>query len=66
MSSPDDEVSVSGAGFTSECGEQTNGLEAGFTAPQGPGPSPGPEPGAPGSGEGEGGGGFPDPEGLES
>ncbi|XP_043752837.1 uncharacterized protein CXorf49 homolog [Cervus elaphus] len=70
MSSPDDEVSVSGAGFGSECGEQTSGLEAGFTAPQGPGPgpgpSPGPEPGAPGSGEGEGGGGVPDPEGFES
>ena len=70
VSSPDDEVSVSEAGFRSECREHISGLEAGFTAPQGPGPSPGPspgpEPGAPGSGEGEGGGGFPDPEGLES
>ncbi|KAM9669148.1 uncharacterized protein CXorf49 homolog [Dama dama] len=66
MSSPDDEVSVSGAGFGSECGEQTSGLEASSTAPRGPGPSPGPEPGAPGSGEGEGGGGVPDPEGFES
>ncbi|XP_060993297.1 uncharacterized protein CXorf49 homolog [Dama dama] len=64
MSSPDDEVSVSGAGFGSECGEQTSGLEAGSTAPRGPGP--GPEPGAPRSGEGEGGNGFPDPKGFES
>ncbi|XP_065772140.1 uncharacterized protein CXorf49 homolog [Muntiacus reevesi] len=64
MSSPDDEVSVSGAGFGSECGEQTSGLEAGSIAPRGPGPSP--EPGAPRSGEGEGGNGFPDPEGFES
>ncbi|XP_060993299.1 uncharacterized protein CXorf49 homolog [Dama dama] len=64
MSSPDDEVSVSGAGFSSERGEQTSGLEAGSTAPRGPGP--GPEPGAPQSGEGEGGDGFPDPEGIES
>ena len=64
MSSPDDEVSVSGAGFGSERGEQTSGLEAGSTAPQGPGP--GPEPGAPQSGEGEGGNGFPDPTGFES
>ncbi|XP_065772138.1 uncharacterized protein CXorf49 homolog [Muntiacus reevesi] len=64
MSSPDDEVSVSGAGFGSECGEQTSGLEAGSIAPRGPGP--GPEPGAPRSGEGEGGNGFPDPEGFES
>ncbi|XP_065771509.1 uncharacterized protein CXorf49 homolog [Muntiacus reevesi] len=70
MSSPDDEVSVSGAGFGSDCGERTSGLEASFTAPQGPGPgpgpSPGPEPGATGSSEGEGGGGFPDPEDFES
>ena len=64
MSSPDDEVSVSGAGFGSERGEQTSGLEAGSTAPQGPGP--GPEPGAPRSGEGEGGNGFPDAEGFQS
>ncbi|KAB0336527.1 hypothetical protein FD755_025947, partial [Muntiacus reevesi] len=64
MSSPDDEVSVSGAGFGSDCGERTSGLEAGSTAPRGPGPSP--EPGAPRSGEGEGGNGFPDPKGFES
>ncbi|CAI9180692.1 unnamed protein product [Rangifer tarandus platyrhynchus] len=64
MSAPDDEVSVSGPGFGSECGEQTSGLEAGSTAPRGPGP--GPEPGAPRSGEGEGGNGFPDAEGFES
>ncbi|XP_065772849.1 uncharacterized protein CXorf49 homolog [Muntiacus reevesi] len=70
MSSPDDEVSVSEAGFGSDCGERTSGLEASFTALQGPGPglgpSPGPEPGATGSSEGEGGGGFPDPEDFES
>ncbi|XP_043315654.1 uncharacterized protein CXorf49 homolog [Cervus canadensis] len=36
MSSPDDEVSVSGAGFSSECREQTSGLEAGSAAPRGP------------------------------
>ncbi|KAB0337330.1 hypothetical protein FD754_025248, partial [Muntiacus muntjak] len=64
MSSPDDGVSISGAGFGSECGEQTSGLEAGSTAPRGPGPSP--EPGAPRSCEGEGGNGFPDPKGFES
>ncbi|XP_043314173.1 uncharacterized protein CXorf49 homolog isoform X4 [Cervus canadensis] len=64
MSSTDDEVSVSGAGFGSECREHIRGLEAGSTAPRGPGPSP--EPGTLGSGEGEGGNGFPDPEGFES
>ena len=64
MSSPDDEVSVSGASFSSECGEQASGLEAGSTARQGSSPSP--EPGAPGSGEGEGGNGFPDTEGFRS
>ena len=64
MSSPDDEVSVSGAGFTSECGEQTSGLEAGSAGLQGPGLSP--EPGPPRSCEGEGRDGFPDPEGFES
>ncbi|XP_065772850.1 uncharacterized protein CXorf49 homolog [Muntiacus reevesi] len=64
MSSPDDEVSVSGAGFGSECGEQTSGLEAGSAGPQGPSLSP--EAGAPRSCEGEGGDGSPDPEGFES
>ena len=64
MSSPDDEVSVSGAGFGSERGEQTSGLEAGSTAPRGPGP--GPEPGAPRRGKSEGGNGFPDAEGFKS
>ncbi|XP_043752835.1 uncharacterized protein CXorf49 homolog [Cervus elaphus] len=64
MSSPDDEVSVSGAGFSSEYGEQTSGLEAGSDGPQGPSLSP--EAGALRSCEGEGGDGFPDPEGFES
>ena len=64
MSSPDDEVSVSGAGLGSERGEQASGLEASSTAPKVPGPSP--EPAAPGSGEGEGGNGFPDAEGFKS
>ncbi|XP_065772843.1 uncharacterized protein CXorf49 homolog [Muntiacus reevesi] len=64
MSSADDEVSVSGAGFGSECREHIRGLEAGSTAPRGPGPSP--EPGTTQSGEGEGGNGLPDPEGFES
>ena len=64
MSSPDDEVSVSGVGFVSERGEQASGLEAGSTASQGPCPSP--EPGAPGSGEAERGNGFPDAEGFKS
>ena len=66
MSSPDDEVSVSGAGFGSERGEQTSGLEAGSAAPRGPGPGTGPEPGTLRSSEGEGGNGFPHPTGLES
>ncbi|KAB0338629.1 hypothetical protein FD755_025199, partial [Muntiacus reevesi] len=56
MSSPDDEVSVLGAGFGSEHGEQTSGLEAG-SAPRSANMR---------SGEGEGGDGFPDPEGFES
>ncbi|XP_060993296.1 uncharacterized protein CXorf49 homolog [Dama dama] len=64
MSSPDDEVSLSGAGFSAECGEQTSGLEAGSAGLQGPGP--GPEAGTPRSCEGEGGDGFPEPEGFES
>ncbi|XP_065772842.1 uncharacterized protein CXorf49 homolog [Muntiacus reevesi] len=64
MSSPGGEVSVLGAGFGSEHGEQTSGLKASSRAPRGPGP--GPEPGAPQSSEGEGGNGFPDPEGFES
>ena len=68
MSSARDEVSVSGAGFGSECREHISGLEAGSTAPRGPGPGPGPgpEPGTLRSSEGEGGNGFPDPEGFES
>ncbi|KAF4008709.1 hypothetical protein G4228_020499 [Cervus hanglu yarkandensis] len=64
MSSPDDEVSVSEAGFSSERGRQTSGLEAGSAVPRGPGP--GPEPGAPQRGKGEDGDGFPDPEGFQS
>ena len=64
MSSPDEEVSLSGAGFRAECRKQTSGLEAGSTGPRGPGP--GPEAGAPRSCEGERGDGFPDPEGFES
>lgn len=55
MSAPD-EVSVWGAGFGPEGGEQASG------APRGPGL--GLDPGPPQSGEGEGG--FPDPEGFES
>uniref|UniRef100_A0A8C0PJK3 Uncharacterized protein n=1 Tax=Canis lupus familiaris TaxID=9615 RepID=A0A8C0PJK3_CANLF len=55
MSAPD-EVSVRGAGFGPEGGEQASG------APRGPGL--GLDPGPPRSGEGEGG--FPDPEGFES
>ena len=40
MSSPDEEVSVLGAGFDSERGEQSSGLEAGSAARRGPSPGP--------------------------
>ncbi|KAF4026990.1 hypothetical protein G4228_019072 [Cervus hanglu yarkandensis] len=60
MNSRDDEVSVGGAGFGLQGGEQTRVHQAGSAAPQGP--RLGPELGAPQSGEG----GFPDPEGFES
>ncbi|CAI9180686.1 unnamed protein product [Rangifer tarandus platyrhynchus] len=64
MSSPDDEVSVWGAGFCPEGREQTCIPRAGSAAPQGPGL--GSKVRTSRSGEGEGGDGYPNPEGFNS
>ncbi|XP_058568692.1 LOW QUALITY PROTEIN: uncharacterized protein CXorf49 homolog [Neofelis nebulosa] len=62
--SASDEVSICGAGFGEEGGEQAGVRPASPGAPRGP-PGLGVDLGPPPSGEGEGEGGVPDPEGFE-